>query len=219
MSISLPASKPKRHRLFLDGATWGAAASVIVAIISPVIAWWIKSRQKRGESRFVRGLEDVAQTMAQVTSFRDVGAERVILFKGHNGGGLPTGGSPFYVSAAHWWVAPGQLDIVNNYKNLLVDSEYVLMLLDSITSPDRTSVQVAATMPDCQLRHYYEAEGVSESLIITLGVTGRELYFLSVARYGGAFSEREKTIAQLKAQTLWHSISGVPEYSVRDTTP
>ncbi len=220
MSVALelePEPARTRHGLTLDGSTWQAVSAVAVAVVGPLIAWWIKNRQARGETRFVRGLEDVAKTMEQVTSFRDVGAERVILFKGHNGGGLPSGGSPFYVSAAHWWVAPGQLDIVSNYKNLLVDSEYVLMILDSISSSERTSVQVTATMPNCQLKHYYEAEGIAESLIITLGVKGRELYFLSIARYGGSFSDRERTIAQLKSQTLWQSINGVPEYSVRET--
>lgn len=210
--ITPPTPPPGQSHGILDsptiGAIIGACGALLAATLGPPIAAWLKARSEKREQAVFAGLENTVGIMEVMATFHDIGAERVILWTGHNGGGLPAGGSPFYTSAVHRVIAQGHMDITANYQNILVDGHYIKMLLRAASDSERMAVLTTKKMPECQLRRYYEAETVVESLIIVLGVARNSLYYLSVARYDRSFFEEEKTIAVLKAQSLWHKLQG-----------
>lgn len=211
MSLSLPNDRP-RTRFKSEEGFWGAVSAVTIAVLTPLLTWWIKSREQNLEKKFTQGLDDSVETLNLMTTFRDQGAERIILFTGHNGGGIPQGGNPFYISACHWIVSDGHLDVISNYKNLLVDTEYMKMLQRAIREEDRTVEMLTAKMPQSQLKRYYEAESVHSALTIILGFANNKMYFLSLARYDRPFTEREITLCQLKAQTLWNALTNPKKF-------
>lgn len=208
----LPESPTRPVQVHSEEGVWGAVSAITVAILTPLLAWWIKSRESNLEKKFSQGLDDSVDTMNLMTTFRDQGAERIILFTGHNGGGIPQGGSPFYVSACHWIVSDGHLDVINNYKNLLVDTEYMKMLQRLLREEDRTVILDTTKLPNSQLKRYYEAEGVVSSICILLGFANNKMYFLSLARYDRAFTAKEVTLCQLKAQNLWNSLTNPKKF-------
>jgi hypothetical protein len=193
----------------MAGEVWTALSAVAVAIVGPVVAYKIKQRQDaEGAARFKQGLEDVNALMAILSGFASFGSSRTILWAGHNGGGLPAGGSPFYTTAIHRVIAPGHIDVPGSYSKLLVDAPYVQMLVDTIEHLGKAVHLVTEQMPSCQLRDYYEAEGVTASLVIGLGIKDAKFYYLSLARYEGDFEKRDATLCEQQANTVWNILRG-----------
>jgi len=137
-------------------------------------------------------------------NFAPLGADRVILFSGHNCGGVPSPGKPYYVTAMQWYAAnPEHMERMEAYRRIRVDPAYIKMLYciscptaDEPNEPgwryDRNNgliVLKTDEMDRCQLKTYYEAEGVVESVIVFLGITDFNLYYMSIARHEGSYSE------------------------------
>ena len=206
-------SKPVASGGFrMAGEMWTALSAVMVAILGPWVAYKIKSRQdKDATTAFKQGLEDTSALMGHLAAFAQYGSPRTILWAGHNGGGLPAGGSPFYTSAIHHSIAPGHPNLTGSYSKLLVDSAYVQMLIDSIEHLGDAVHVSTAKMKPCQLKSYYEAEGVVNSLVIGLGIKDAKFYYISLARYEGDFDKREITLCELQARQVWSALTGAKE--------
>jgi hypothetical protein len=173
------------------------------------VAYKIKRKQDLDAAQvFKSGLEDTAAIMASLAAFVQYGSPRSILWAGHNGGGLPAGGSPFYTTAIHPFIAPGHPNLAGSYSKLLVDAPYVQMLIESIEHIGKAVPITTAKMKPCMLRDFYEAEGITSSLVIGLGIKDAKFYYISLARYEGDFDKRETTLCELQARQVWDALTG-----------
>ncbi len=130
--------------------------------------------------------------------------DRVTMFAGHNSGGIPRFGSPFYVTALHSVhsdrIAP------QDYENLSVDSHYVQTLVDVIRNQD-THIKYRG-MDRCQLKDYYELEGVSEAFISYLGLKANSLYYLSMTIANDReYSDKDLTYLRLRVKKIQYLLS------------
>lgn len=193
---------------------WAAIIAAIGVIGAATIPQWLKNRngqtpEEREASKVVDGLERISNMSARLQALEEHGAERVILFRGHNGGGYPTPGMPFYVSASQWHTTKGRdSDAIANYRNLMVDSDYVKMLLAAWTSSGQYVNLITETMPPCQLKRWYEAEGVSASAVFVMGIQNKAMFYLSAARYEGVFTEKDLTSIHLAVNGIWQDMIG-----------
>jgi len=159
-------------------------------------------RNLRKKRTIVHDLQKLHAVYAAMERLQGLGATRVVVFAGHNCGGKPGVGRNFFVSALHWSLAPGKVDRIGDYANISVDSEYIRMLIR--LSDDGAFHFDPETAPDCLLRSYYKAEGVSDSYLFFLGVVDRSFLFLSACRHEGRFSPDEVVGMTLAA----HAIAG-----------
>ena len=189
-------------------ASLGAAATAVMGSAFGFTKWlltWIKQvvadrRSAREHVLTVEGLRAFQELYEAIQVIRDHGVERVLVFVGHNSGGIPRPGSPFFVSALHWSVDGAHQEYPARYQNLPVDAQMVQTLVAM-----RDNGEVRATtekLKPCQLKNYYEAEGVTDSLLLPLGISEKKLYFLSAGSYYGNLSNKQVTEIQLQANRI-----------------
>lgn len=153
----------------------------------------------------IEGVHSIANAYTSLKATFQYGADRVILWCGHNGGGRPTPGKPFYVTALYADVrVKGTYDL-SRYRHITVDTYYVNMLAEVMQK--RCMILRVADMEDCQLKSYYNAEGVVESLIVDLGAKPGQYFYASVARYRGSYTESEVTNILLECNKAWNEIA------------
>ena len=120
-----------------DPASWAAAVGAVLSAIFAFFKWLLP---------FLTGLGEVATSMRStlegfskyqklylaLQAIEDSGVQRSIVFAGHNSGGVPKPGSPFYVSALHWSTRVSRTEEAPpKYQNLPVDAGYISMLVQS----------------------------------------------------------------------------------------
>jgi len=143
---------------------------------------WKEIRLRKRSVDFVKGMESLQRIYLAMARIQSDFASRVIIFSGHNSGGLPRAGSGFWVSALHWVEHPRNA-VTNfaNYENISVDLQYINMLISA--QREGTVFLKVSEMPPSLLKSYYEAEGVAESLIVFLGIREKSMFYMSIARY------------------------------------
>jgi hypothetical protein len=188
-------------------ATIIGGISTIMGVIFGRKHYRNKSKGHKAEAEFVQSLERLRDALTLLRRMvKSVGADRAILFAGHNGGGLPTPNTAFYCSMLHaYYSEKKQLDVADDYVGIQVDGPYIQMLIDAMQS-DYVDIKTQ-NMPDGQLKNYYLAEGVTHSIVITLGIYNNRLIYLSAAKQGGEFSHEQKTRILLKSNRLKQIIS------------
>lgn len=166
---------------------------------------------RRNESKIILSREKVQTIYNELTSLAtDKLSTRSAVFVGHNCGGLPDSGRPFYTSILYYHDAfPGEKDIeLSRYTNVVVDQAYNTLILDI----HENGYQVIKTkeMIPSQLKNYYEAEGVTESVVVFLKVKHKELFYMSMARYEeddiSDYTQAEVTEMLLRAGTIRNSL-------------
>lgn len=185
-----------------------ASAALIAAILGAKPFWeWMKIRSAKKEKESADHhyleqmfyLKQIADKMALIRHLKTV--TRVIIFIGHNGGGLPRVGSRYYTSAVHWDVEPEYEGLLKEYRGVEVDGAYIEMLLDSHNHG--CVKMVTATMPECKLKRYYQDEGVVESLVFYLDMEDNNFIYLSVSSHEeGGLSKQDESNADLIASSL-----------------
>jgi len=178
------------------GEIFGGIAALVTAFLAlckamPAI------RGHRKKRTIVHDLQKLHAVYSAMERLQDLGATRIVVFAGHNCGGSPSLNRNFFVSALHWSLADGKADRISDYSNISVDAEYIRMLIR--LSHDGVFHFDPATAPDCLLRSYYHAEGVSDSYLFFLGIVDRSFLFLSACRHDGAFSPDEVVGMKLAA--------------------
>lgn len=189
--------------------SWVEITAIIVAIIGAVggvigaaVPYLLRRQAARIHAGVVAGMEatrNVYRILREVVD--ECGCERVILFAGHNSGGIPRPHSPFYVTALHWaLIHESYSAAVKDYQNLPVDAWYIGMLLEA----ERNGVVELdpETMPPCQLRDYYRMEGVTHALVLFVAITENKFLYVSAAKYGERISEADKTRISLKVAKM-----------------
>lgn len=187
-----------------DAPTWAASAAAALSATFAFFKWalpffrdWQKSRADREVSKKYGWYQDLYSVLQEILG---LGTDRVIVFKGHNGGGLPRPGTPFYVTAVHWLMGASGVSRPQLFRNLPPDLEYVKMLVD--VKNEGSALYATEDMAPCQLRRIYEAEGVNSSLVVFLGLKDREMYYMSVALQDGKISDTVRTEIELRANLV-----------------
>lgn len=165
------------------------------------IAAWFAERQKRiGQRDNYLGMVEFAQ-LYQICDVlvREDFVDRILLFTGSNGGGVPCAGSPYYVTAtAGYSNVPGVRPERPYSGRLPVDGHYIGLLLELC----RTG-QVLCTpskMPDrAYLKAFYTNEGVKQSMLCFLKLDSTKLIYFSVANYTREFTVDEKEKIEMAA--------------------
>jgi hypothetical protein len=174
----------------------GAAglAGAIFSGLTTAIQTWFKRRTSRrtyGEQmakygKFTEELEGTS-TVASVC--------QVIVFRGHNCGGMPTPGKPYTIHAIQGWHRTGDgkcVDPPRRYSlGLQVDAHFSRMLEDVVR--EWFSIQITEKIPaEAKLRGYFELDGIAAANVYYLGLHDEELIFVMVASCGGPFTDRDK---------------------------
>ena len=165
------------------------------------IAAWFAERQKRiGQRDNYLGMVEFAQ-LYQIcdTLVREDFVDRILLFTGSNGGGVPAAGSPYYVTAmAGYSNIPGVRPERQYSGRLPVDGHYINLLLEVIRSGN--VLCTPSEMPDrAYLKAYYTNEGVKQSMLCFLKLDSTKLIYFSVANYKRSFTEDEMAKIEMAA--------------------
>lgn len=181
----------------------GSVTSLILGALG-AIKWllpWMAARKTAAHAeRYQEGLTALASALRRMEGMlKDIApCGRVLLMSGHNGGGMPRIGSPYYVTCVHHvhdsTVNPG----MPPYVHVGVDLSYIELLLKVISDGFvRYEFPAGAMLTD-----FYEAEGVQDSVLCYLGVYDKHLYYMSAASYGERFSPAEVTRIRLTCSTI-----------------
>lgn len=183
---------------------------IIIAIIgligvagTPVLMHILQRRRnEKMRTGVMRGLEATRAIYGLLHEIvHSTSAERVVLFAGHNSGGVPRPHSPFYVTALHWVCKnQHQASLIRDYQGLIVDANYIGMLLD-VERHGKVTL-IPEHMPECQLKQIYASEGISQSIIFYIAITENKFLYLSVAKYSGQFDVNEVTRINLKVMKM-----------------
>lgn len=201
-------SKPmNQNDIPLASVEWDKGLTSIASAITSLIAacglakWWLLYKAKQRKKNVAAGIAALHDVYSLMEDIRDHGVDRVILWTGHNGGGIPKPSSPFWVSALHWSVIEGREEEMVNYQRVHVDAAYIKMLQDmNQNSSVRYKVE---EMADCLLKRIYTAEGVRESHIYFISVQDQAMFYLSVASYAdGVFNENKITNIDLLVERI-----------------
>ncbi len=200
--------------LFSDSTldTVAKAAGAVTAVTASLVAvgkwlapWAARRLMTQDVHRGIRMLNTLHETMESAI---EVGAaHRIIIFSAHNSGGIPRPGAPFYASAIHWaidrqWArSMGFADEkLSDYNHMELDHSYVAMLAQMLTGQERRFT--TENEPCSLLKSIYEKTGVSDALLVYLGVHDKRMIYASFARYGGELSEDDLTVIRLKTGLL-----------------
>lgn len=174
----------------------GAGGTVVIAAalgLKGYVTAWFQARTRRLIERSVRdGLKRMAAFAQCLSDLDDLAfVDRVLLFTGRNGGGLPTPGRKYTVEVVQGWSHKDDQDPKSLYAGgLAVDWHYCDMLVEMMERGEKTNT--VADMPkDAMLRAYYEDEGVFQTVLFLLGCDGATLTYMSVGNYTRAFEPSE----------------------------
>lgn len=158
-----------------------------------LLDYWLEKRKARKYNdkslNITEGLEAVSNMYQYMDLVIDkTSAERVILFKGSNGGGLPLPTSEFYIKGIHE-CSDGSInsdDLLEKYKSVLIDGHYANILKDIVT---HGSIKIDVnSMQDCLLKRLYTSENTKYAELHYLGAKGLvnkkekfEMFYLSIS--------------------------------------
>lgn len=164
----------------------------------------IVRKLQRKSRDFSNGLESLAKFYSVFEQIRELQyVDRVLLFEGRNGGGVPKAGSVFTIRCIFGW-ANGDKHPEEKYDALFkVDSHYVSMLRDII---DKGVVTICtADLPKGSMLHsFYHEEGVvySQIFFIQLDDASNSLTYASVASYSKPFDDIQANHISLLIQRI-----------------
>jgi len=187
-------------------AAFGGVAVAMAAGLREVVRAWCDRWVARIRATGIRdGLQSVAVYFGILDELKRLDfVDRVLLLVGHNGGGVPKPGEEYTVRSFYGYASNrAARDPSEMYRNsILVDRHYIDMLL-AMLGPNKKVVNTTAEMPrDAALRHYYEAEGVAQSVIFFIKVSDNNLYYLSVGTYGQPFTDTQMFQIEMAVQQL-----------------
>lgn len=164
--------------------------------------WWDHFVEKKEAETYLQMMNHLRTLQTKMDNLcEETEATRVIIFAGHNSGGLPRPSSRYYVSSVHWKVEEEYEEEMNDYRNIPVDPPYIDMLLKSHENfsyrfkPEEEK--------DCKLKRFYELEGVTDSVVYFLDISDNNFLYMSIATHTkGGFCDRDIT----KIEVMAHSI-------------
>lgn len=204
-------------------AIWVAIVAAIGVVVAAVAPNWMKRKQENQDrERETLRLAEQARTLeryragfvSQIQSYeimntmlRD-GSDRVVVWAGRNSGGVPCVGKPYHVDPVQAVTRYDTENVILGYRNLEVDEAYRRMLLKALERPLSVVVNTTTEMEPCMLKNFYTAEGITQAIIIGLGVDPDDnVYnYMSVATHKGEFTPAQITKFQVSANEIWQLI-------------
>lgn len=154
-------------------------------------AWFVKHVKKLNRATYVRQIEKVSNFLQVLDECKLIlEVDSILVYQGHNCGGLPSPGRPYTTRAIHGWRRDGKDPLKRYGFDNQVDLHAVKMLEDMIKVG--VSFQVFEDMPkDAKLRSYFAAEGTKFARLYFLGLADSDMIFMSFASYTVTFSETD----------------------------
>lgn len=153
---------------------------------------------------FVRYFTDFHQLAKDMDTIRClVRAERVVIFSGHNCGGLPEIHKPFFVSSLHWSVDADFLAQfpAEGYQDIPVDDPYVTLLMD-LSIQGQVHADPERMAENSIIARFYRNEGVRDSYWFYLAAVDNQLSFISIASYTRRFTPGEVTDMEIAVNRM-----------------
>lgn len=195
---------------FLIGIA-AALSGVVVAIMGGMrdlaLAWierWTNSARDSMASEIGR-MAAFLEALEAVRLVNNV--DRVLVFRGKNGGGRPVPGKIYNVKAIHGWAKDKSRDPLHRYDfDMPVDSHYC-RILEEMIKKGVVETETTSLPADAKLRTYYMSDGVVQSRLYFLRILGDELIYLSVATFKDKYSEADRTEIDLAAARVIASLT------------
>lgn len=170
-----------------------------------VSAWWRSKVKDLKRKEYAYGL----RLLGEYKSAIDNGlakleyVDRLVIYCGHNGGGIPKPGMPYTVRGVYAWSKRGD-DLYTKYNfDLRIDGDYYKMLADLVGRG--SLVNVTTEMPDTSaLKSFYVEEKVVASALYLLNISEEDnaLYYVSVATYNQPFTREQLVRVEMAVQRL-----------------
>lgn len=152
------------------------------------IASRVKGSRQEARDRKARGVGIAAtRRVRQVKTLKglasELGAQRALLIKCHNGGKVPNGGTPLFLTVLADTHAPTVASVAEEYQQRpLVDPDY-LEMLSQLDSLDMMLVHTADLADQSMLRDEYERENLESAWICVVHRSERTgaLFYLSAS--------------------------------------
>lgn len=208
-----------------------AIVAGVFAIIGPITVMTFKhwlARRARLHSKQMH--EDVVLSMRRVRAVYEqlnrmimpmekggTSARRVLLLAGHNAGGIPRPGSGFWVSGLYWDAdTTARRNVLADYQNIPVDAGVISTLL---AAEEKEYVcSSTSEMRDSQMKRFYEAEGVTHTIIWFIAIVENKFIFVSVGKYEDEpFTPDEITRMRLRIYKIQRAMETArPEHPTED---
>lgn len=149
-----------------------------------IIEHILSRRKEDGRGVLVRNLDAMSNMYSAMRAVLECSpAERFLIMRGSNGGGVPKPGSEFFITVMHEEHSdPDHAGLAKDrYNKLMVDSQYIDMLREVAVKGDARIK--TADLPPGMLRTFYDAEKVKYSEIYLLKLSKTEIYYCSIAAY------------------------------------
>lgn len=195
--------------LILFAAITGGIATFVTAYFTGfsnyIKAYWKIKEQDLIQHNTAKGLRSFgnwayAIQMLQKLEFVD----RVIIFCGQNGGGIPKIGFPYTIRGDYAWSRDSNEDLFVKYNfKLKIDSAYYYMLADVIEK--KVVVNTTKDMDDTSvLKAMYSQEGVISSALYFIHIHTDEnlFYYISIASKKQEFTKVQLNMIEPAVQRL-----------------
>lgn len=160
--------------LFLTGLLSGSS----LAAALETYRWW-KDKRDKSSFNFNIVLENIHKVYSVLDKLRkDIGCERVLILKAHNGGGIPAPDTSVYSSILYESSSAQVENLKSNWQNQLIDKPYAELLLD-IYKNDRVKLVTNDTKPSI-LKAVYEANNVTVSYVYRISTKFKRFIYLSI---------------------------------------
>lgn len=195
---------------FIIGLT-AALSGVVIAIMGGMkelaLAWlerWTHSARESMASEIGR----MAAFLEALEALRLVNnVDRVLVFRGKNGGGRPVSGKTYSVKAIHGWAKDKSRDPMHRYDfDMPVDAHYC-RILETLIKDGSCETETASLPVDAKLRTYYMSDGVVQSRMYFIRILGDELIYMSVATFKDKYSDADRTEIDLAANRVLASLT------------
>lgn len=179
------------------------ATTVFRSVLEEVGKLLVRKLQRKSRD-FSNGLESLAKFYSIFEQIRELKyVDRVSLFEGRNGGGIPKAGSVFTIRSIFGW-SNRDVHPEDKYDALFkVDSHYISMLRDVIDKGVVT-LNVDELPKGSMLHAFYREEGVvcSQIFFVQLDDASNSLIYASIASYTKPFDEIQMNRLSLLIQQI-----------------
>ena len=145
--------------------------------IKTFFCWIARGRKTKKFEDYFKNTVAVQKILKEIVKH---GADRVMIFRAHNGGSMPQLGKRLYSSLAFCDYDPIVFpDGIHDLQNYILEPSYIANLL-KLMREDSISFETSS-MTEKQLKEIYQYEGIKFSKLYKLCTVGDSFYYMSVS--------------------------------------
>lgn len=158
---------------------WEYITGSVATIVGTAYAYYKKRQSNRFEKGLIEALNDKIEIHDYLSSLKhETGSPSAVLTESKNGGGIPTGGNPVYISIFDEANDSDMRSIKKDVQNMPTDMAYNRMLLRLLEN--NFVFLKTDEMIEGFLKEFYQAEGIKCAYIYKVGSLNNRLYYLSL---------------------------------------